>query len=133
QPGGGFAAEHDGDRTSVSRLPVFARDLLAVFVLDDPQRHAIFANDARTIGTDIDPAAIRVFGHDHVARANVAAAVVLMPLRRGKNTQIDALAFENILGDWPGRNFHGPVGFQIVSLIAPGFEDVQLRRIRWQT
>ena len=78
-------------------LPIFARDLFAVFVLDDPERDAIFADDAGAVGADVDPAAVRIFDNHHVAGADVAAAVVLVPFGRGKIFQVDAVAFENIL------------------------------------
>ena len=97
QPGSGLATEHDGDGTGASRVPISARDLFAVLVLDDPERNAILGNDAGAVGADVDPAAIRIFDNHHVAGADVAPAVVLVPFGRGKNIQVDAITFENIL------------------------------------
>ena len=54
-------------------------------------------NDAGAVGADVDPAAVRIFDNHHVAGADIAPAVVLVPFGRGKNSKIDAIAFENIL------------------------------------
>ena len=85
-PGRRLAAEHDGDRTGFAGLPVFAGDLLAMLLLDDPERQAVFADDAGAVGADVDPAAVGIFDHHHVAGADIAAAVMLVPLGRRENS-----------------------------------------------
>src|SRR5262245_54039672 len=42
-PRGRLTAEHNGNRAGAAALPVFASDLFAVFLLNDPERDAIFA------------------------------------------------------------------------------------------
>src|SRR5690242_8700714 len=84
-PGGGLAAEHHGNWTSAAGLPILARDLLAVFVLDNPESQAIFADDARSVGADVDPAALRIFDDHHVTGADLTAAIVLVPFWRREN------------------------------------------------
>jgi len=54
----GSQAEHDGDWTGFASLPILAGDLFAVLLFDDPKRHAVFADDARPIGADVDPTAV---------------------------------------------------------------------------
>ena len=45
--------------------------------------------DHQSVGTKIDPAAIRIFGHHDAARSEVIAAVMGVPFGRGKLEQID--------------------------------------------
>ena len=128
-PGGRLAAENNGHRARFSGLPIFPRDLLAVFVFDDPQCHTVFGDDTGAIGADVDPAGVRIFDDHHVARADITAAVVLVPFGRRKDVEIDAVAVEYIFRDRSGRDFYWNEWLEIANFIAPGFENLQLRRV----
>src|SRR4029077_11195661 len=81
RPSRGLAAQDNSDGTGAFRLPIFSRDLFAVFMVNDPQRESIFVDDTGPVGADIDPATVRIFGDDHIAGADVTSAVVLVPFR----------------------------------------------------
>src|SRR5262245_37104912 len=95
-----LTAQNNRHGTRALCLPVFSRDLLAVFMVNDPQRESVLIDDAGAVGADVDPTAVRVFGDNHIASADVTPAIVLVPLRRWEYAQVDAIAFQNIICHW---------------------------------
>src|SRR5262249_18184798 len=85
-PGG----DHDG--ALVAARPVLLGDAVAVLPVLDEYRAGALVHDRDAVGADVHEAAAGVAVDDTHARADVAAAVGLVPLRRRKPVEIDVRA-----------------------------------------
>src|SRR5512144_3226217 len=71
-----------------------------VFSRRHVQSHVIAPVDHDSIGTDVYPAFVGIARDHKVIRADIPAAVQLVPARHGKSEQIDIVIFEDILKEW---------------------------------
>ena len=79
----------------VDRAVVGGRDL---------HGHALFILHHDPVTTDVHPPGIGILGHNDAARADVVAAVMLVPFGRGKLPEIDVIAETLVLKDRPVRH-----------------------------
>src|SRR5439155_23858198 len=116
-----LAPEDNGHRTVTTFLPVPPDDLLSVMMLQHPKTQPSLPLNAGAVSAYIDPAALWIARNHHVRCSDVAAAIQLVPLRRGEFFQIDVFAFDHILRDRPPRHFHWRKILETPALVARCF------------
>src|SRR4029453_454584 len=63
--------------------------------------------DGDAVSSDVDETAVRVFLNHATSGADVATAVVFMPLRRRKPVKVDGIVLQNVFQDRSRTNFFG--------------------------
>ncbi len=90
-------ADADHHRAMLAALPVFAADDVAMLAVLDEDDERVLVVHLHPVGAEIDPVAVGIAGDDQAFGADVAAAVVLVPLRRREGVDVDGAAFEHVL------------------------------------
>src|ERR1700751_2016037 len=96
----------------------------------NPQRVAIMNTD--TVGSHIGPFFVRVFHNNQAAGADITAAIMLVPARRGKLEQVDLVAAFNVFGYRPMRNFYWLERFVRSELLLPSLNHLHAAQRRIQ-
>ena len=89
--------EADHDRTRLSLGPIFFPNQPAVLARRNPDAEGIVVVHTNAISADVGPFLFGILHDHHAARADVPAAVMLVPARRGKFEQIDFVAAVDVL------------------------------------
>ena len=96
-----IAAQHHGDRHRLAALAVFLAMDRAVVAGGQHEADRGLVVHLGAVGAGIEPVLLRVAGDREGAGADVAAAVLLVPDRRGKLGDVDGVAGEDVLEDRP--------------------------------
>ncbi len=91
-----IAADHERDGHALAAAKIFLTVHVAMFPRNNEQTHRLAIVDHRTVATDVDPALVRIHSDRVTARADVAAAIVDVPDRRGKFGHIDVISSQNV-------------------------------------
>ena len=89
--------EGDGDLEGLVLVEGFLAVDAAVLARRDVDRQAVLLVDHGAVGAHVHPALVRVLGHDHVGGADVAAAVLVVPLGHRQLQHVEVLAGEHVL------------------------------------
>ena len=98
----GVAAHHQGHRHGLALVEVLLPVHVGVLAGHEQQAHRLRVLHHGPVGADVDPALVRVDGDAEAAGADVAPAVVGVPLGGGELHDVDVVAGEDVLE-------HGPV------------------------
>ena len=91
-----IGTEADRDWKGLALVEIFLPMNVAVVAGRNIQSESVAIMNHDPITTEIDPAFVEIAADRDIERAQVAAAVALMPMRRGQRQEIDILPFENI-------------------------------------
>jgi hypothetical protein len=97
-------AEGDDDRTALALFPIFLAHDARVVSRRNVKAEGIFIVNLDAVNADVDPTALFGFaGDDAIGRADITAAVELMPMRRRKNRHVNLVAGFDVFQDRAAR------------------------------
>ncbi len=92
-----IAADHHGDRHRLAALEIFLAVDPAVMALRHDEADGLLVVHLRAVGAGVEPVLLGVDGDAVGAGADIAAAVLLMPDRRGELGDVDVIAHHDVL------------------------------------
>ena len=93
------AADHHRHRHRFAALEVFFAMNGAVMTRRHENADGVPIKDLRAVGSCVQPVLFWITGDRIGSRANVAAAILLVPNRRGELRHVDSIAHDDILED----------------------------------
>ena len=122
-------ADNDGDRAFFAPLVIFLHDQTAMLALRHHQRRHLGLMRLHAVGTEIDPAAIRVLHHHHAGRADKGTAVIFVPDRRRDALDIDLVPFLDIFQQRSAINLLRRNAGRAAHIVAPPLDEIHLGRL----
>src|SRR5215471_3145973 len=122
-------AANDGDRARFAALMITPADQIAVLAFRAHDGRGIARLRLHTIGAVIDPAGVRVAHDDHVAGADVIAAVMLMPARHRDFEDVDVSAGADAVHDRTVLHGDGRNRARVLHMTSPVLDELIWPRV----
>ena len=104
--------------------------MLTVF---DKKRACFSVVNGDAISSDVNEAAVRVLLNHAASGADVATAVVFMPLGRGKTVKVDVIVLQHAFQDRSRTNFFGRHRTELGHDLCGSFGQARRARLQLQT